>query len=162
MSNSLTSVSRPATRILLVLTLVAGLFGGVTATGAAPAQATASSGVSATTANRALHFAATRRGSLYKYGAVGPRRFDCSGFTKWSYARAGKRLPRSTTQQYRATIRVTRSVRRGDLVFFMSRGRTYHVGIYAGAGRIWHAPKPGQRVRLARIWSRSVSYRRVR
>jgi cell wall-associated NlpC family hydrolase len=143
--------------------LVVGLFGGVTTTGAAPAKATGSSGVSATTANRALHFAATRKGAPYRYGAVGPRRFDCSGFTKWSYARAGKRLPRSTTQQYRATIRVTRShARRGDLVFFLSGGRTYHVGIYAGAGRIWHAPKPGDHVRLAKIWSRSVAYRRVR
>ncbi|KOG88863.1 glycoside hydrolase, partial [Streptomyces varsoviensis] len=46
-------------------------------------------------------------------------------------------------------------------VFFHSRGGVYHVGIYAGKGRIWHAPKSGTVVRLEKIWSRSVSYGRV-
>jgi cell wall-associated NlpC family hydrolase len=36
-----------------------------------------------------------------------------------------------------------------------------HVGIYAGHGRIWHAPRPGARVRLERIWTRNVRYGRA-
>lgn len=36
-----------------------------------------------------------------------------------------------------------------------------HVGIYAGDDRIWHAPRPGTRVRLERIWSEAVRYGRA-
>ena len=48
------------------------------------------------------------------------------------------------------------------LVFFRSHGHVYHVGIYAGHGRVWHAPRPGRRVGLAHIWTRHVSYGRAR
>jgi len=37
----------------------------------------------------------------------------------------------------------------------------YHVGIYAGRNRIWHAPRTGERVRRERLWTRDVTYRRV-
>jgi cell wall-associated NlpC family hydrolase len=81
----------------------------------------------------------------------------------WSYARAGKKLPRTAQQQYRATIRVAKASRRpGDLVFFLSRGVAYHVGVYAGANRIWHSPHTGDHVRLAIIWTSAVAYGRVR
>jgi cell wall-associated NlpC family hydrolase len=160
MTFSCSSVSRPATRLLVLLTLVLGLFGGV---GAAPAQATVSAGVSASMTTSALHYAASKKGAPYRYGAVGPYRFDCSGLTKWAYARAGRRLPRTVAQQYAATIRVSRAYARpGDLVFFMSGGRPYHVGIYAGAGRVWHAPKTGDHVKLSTIWTSAVAYGRVR
>jgi cell wall-associated NlpC family hydrolase len=32
-------------------------------------------------------------------------------------------------------------------------GHAYHVAVYAGAGKVWHAPKPGQRVQSTSIWS---------
>ena len=54
------------------------------------------------------------------------------------------------------------NVRRGDLVFFTSRGSVYHVAIYAGHGYIWHAPYSGARVRRDHIWTSSVFYGRVR
>ena len=44
----------------------------------------------------------------------------------------------------------------------MSSGRAYHVGIYAGYGKIWHAPRPGQRVQLSRIWTTAWVATRVR
>jgi cell wall-associated NlpC family hydrolase len=163
MTVSRLSVSRPATRLLVVLTLVLGLFGGVATTGAAPAQAAVSAGVSASTATRALDYAASKRGAPYQWGAVGPNRFDCSGLTKWAYARTGRTLPRTVAQQYAATIRVSRAnARPGDLVFFMSGGRPYHMGIYAGAGMVWHAPSTGDHVRLSTIWTSAVAYGRVR
>ena len=163
MTISRSSISRPASRSLVALTLVLGLFGSVATTGAAPAQAAVSRGVSAFMATRALHYAASKKGAPYRYGAVGPSRFDCSGLTKWAYARAGKTLPRTTAQQYAATIRVSRAhARPGDLVFFMRGGRPYHTGVYAGAGRIWHSPKTGDHVRLSTIWRSSVAYGRVR
>ena len=51
--------------------------------------------------------------------------------------------------------------RLGDLVFFHSGRYVYHVGIYAGHGKIWHSPRPGTRVRLEKIWTHSVWYGRV-
>ncbi|MGW0084697.1 C40 family peptidase [Streptomyces sp. NPDC003393] len=117
----------------------------------------------ATLATKALKIAASKKGSPYQWGATGPRRFDCSGLTLYSFKKAGKRLPRTAAQQYNRTRHISaRSRRAGDLVFFHSGSYVYHVGIYAGTGRIWHAPKTGDVVKLQKIWTRSVWYGRVR
>jgi cell wall-associated NlpC family hydrolase len=115
--------------------------------------------------SRALAVAASMRGAPYAFGATGPDRFDCSGLTLYSFRLAGRWLPRTAEQQYERTSHISRSRRTlGDLVFFprgpQSRSMG-HVGIYAGRGRIWHAPRPGARVRLERIWSRDVRYSRA-
>ncbi|MET9552463.1 C40 family peptidase [Streptomyces sp. NPDC006645] len=113
-------------------------------------------------AAKALNVAASKKGAPYKYGASGPHRFDCSGLTAFSYKKAGKTLPRTAQQQYNRTRHIAASSRKqGDLVFFHSGNHVYHVGIYAGGGKMWHSPKSGQVVRLQRIWSRSVWYGRV-
>ena len=89
--------------------------------------------------------------------------FDCSGLTLYAYGRAGKRLPRTAQQQYAASTRISRAAARpGDLVFFHSGRTIYHVAVYAGAGWIWHAPKPGKRVAKVRLWTSAVTYGRVR
>lgn len=112
---------------------------------------------------RALNIAASKEGSPYRYGASGPHRFDCSGLTLYSFKRAGKKLPRTAQQQYNETRHISPSQRRrGDLVFFHAGRSVYHVGIYAGGGKIWHSPKTGAVVRLERIWSNSTWYGRVR
>lgn len=152
------SASRPATGLLVAITLLLGMGGGAVTTGAAPAQAV----VSAAKANTAVAYARSKNGAPYQYGSAGPRRFDCSGLTMWSYASAGKRLPRTADQHYHTTIRVARTSRRpGDLVFFLRRGVATHVGVYAGAGRYWHSPQTGDHVRLAIIRT-TVVYGRVR
>ncbi|WP_171165811.1 C40 family peptidase [Streptomyces sp. I05A-00742] len=111
---------------------------------------------------RALQIAASKQGSPYQWGATGPYRFDCSGLTLYSFKRAGKQLPRTAAAQYNRTHHISRSSReRGDLVFFHSGRGVYHVGIYAGNGKMWHAPKTGSVVRLERIWTNSVWYGRV-
>ncbi|WP_058041470.1 C40 family peptidase [Streptomyces roseifaciens] len=123
--------------------------------GAAEAEAS-------TVSTQALRIAASKQGSPYQWGATGPSRFDCSGLTLYSFKRAGKSLPRTAAQQYNSTRHIPRSAReRGDLVFFVSGRGIYHVGIYNGDGRIWHAPKTGAVVRLERIWTNSVLYGRV-
>ncbi|MFD9424555.1 MULTISPECIES: C40 family peptidase [unclassified Streptomyces] len=117
----------------------------------------------ATHSTKALKIAASKKGSPYKYGASGPRRFDCSGLTLYSFKKAGKKLPRTAQQQYNKTRHISSSKRKkGDLVFFHSGRSVYHVGIYAGKGKIWHSPKTGSLVRLEKIWSHSVWYGRVR
>lgn len=116
----------------------------------------------ATVRSEALQIAASKKGSPYQWGAIGPRRFDCSGLTFYSFKKAGKRLPRTAQQQYNRTRHLRASSRAlGDLVFFHSGRSVYHVGIYAGHGKIWHSPRPGKKVRLEKIWTRSVYYGRV-
>ena len=115
------------------------------------------------TRERVIHIAASKQGTPYRYGATGPRAFDCSGFTRWVFGKIGRHLPRTSSQQSRAVPHVRRSHRRiGDLVFFRSGGHVYHVAIYAGRNTIWHAPRPGERVHRERIWTPAVSYGRVR
>ncbi|MGW3655645.1 C40 family peptidase [Streptomyces sp. NPDC005151] len=117
----------------------------------------------ATQSTKALRIAASKKGSPYRYGATGPHRFDCSGLTLYAFKKVGKKLPRTAQQQYNKTRHVSASKRkRGDLVFFHSGRSVYHVGIYAGRGKIWHSPKTGSVVRLEKIWTRSVWYGRVR
>jgi cell wall-associated NlpC family hydrolase len=161
MTVSPSMTTRPATRLLMALMLVLGLSGGIAATSAPSAEAL----VSATTARTALSQAVAKRGSPYQYGAMGPYRFDCSGLTKWSYARVHKYIPRTAGQQYNATMRVSPASRRpGDLVFFITRGKVTHVGIYAGANMIWHAPRTGSYVKRQTIWASfpAIRYGRVR
>jgi cell wall-associated NlpC family hydrolase len=114
---------------------------------------------------KALSIAASKKGSPYQWGATGPYRFDCSGLTLYSFKQAGKKLPRTASAQYNRTQHISaRSRHVGDLVFFhsgSSSSSVYHVGIYAGGGNIWHAPKTGATVRLERIWTRGVWYGRV-
>lgn len=142
----------PGALLLLVLLVAA-----VTVTGpTVPADAVGRYGV------RALIVAASKQGAPYAYGATGPDRFDCSGLTLYAFSKAGKRLPRTAEQQYELTQHIRRRHRvLGDLVFFPAGRAMGHVGIYAGRGRIWHAPRPGARVRLERIWTRNVRYGRA-
>ncbi|MFJ7270464.1 NlpC/P60 family protein [Streptomyces sp. NPDC099050] len=44
---------------------------------------------------RTVAAAISKQGALYAYGAMGPKRFDCSGLTLHAFRQAGKRLPRT-------------------------------------------------------------------
>ncbi|MFF3991420.1 NlpC/P60 family protein [Streptomyces sp. NPDC001797] len=83
--------------------------------------------------------------------------FDCSGLALYAYAQAGIQLPRTAAAQAGAGQRIPASLGAGaltpgDLVFFAyapARDSTiYHVGIYAGSGRMINAARPGTVVRL--------------
>ena len=84
--------------------------------------------------------ARAERGKPYRWGADGPRAFDCSGLVRYVLHRAGvKGLPRTSQQLSRKAHRVSKAHKKpGDLIFFSSRGHVYHVAIYAGHGMIWH------------------------
>jgi cell wall-associated NlpC family hydrolase len=144
----------------LVLTLASTLFAVSVISPNAP---NASAMVSAQRADNALTWARTRKGSTYRYGAMGPHHFDCSGLTRWAYKRVGKNLPHSSAAQAHQAKRISRqNAHRGDLVFFHGGGGVYHVAIYAGHGRIWHSPYSGARVRRDKIWTSHVTFGRVR
>ena len=94
----------------------------------------------------AVRAALSRLGSPYVWGATGPDRFDCSGLTQWSYARAGIHLDRTTYQQIYDGIPIPRSqVRPGDLVF-PSAG---HVQMAIGNNLVVEAPHSGAGVRIS-------------
>ncbi len=93
----------------------------------------ASDAEAASPARKALKVAASKKGSPYRWGAAGPRRFDCSGLTLYAFKKAGKQLPRTAAAQYNKTKHISATKRTlGDLVFFHSGSSVYHVGIYAG------------------------------
>jgi cell wall-associated NlpC family hydrolase len=158
---SLPSVSFSVPRRLagLLVAAVIGLALAVNPSAAPHADAAVSYAVSA----KAVKVAAAQKGVRYRFGGTTPRTgFDCSGLTKYAYAKAGKRIPRTAQQQYRAAKRISkRYARPGDLVFFHHGSSIYHVAIYAGANKIWHAPKPGKRVAEVRLWTSAVSFGRV-
>ncbi len=103
---------------------------------------------------RVVHAAAEELGHPYKYGADGPRAFDCSGLTQQVYQQFGITLPHNSAAQYRAVEHVAKSdMRLGDLVFYYDDGGIYHVGIYAGNKQVWAAGSPGEVVRKHHIWT---------
>jgi cell wall-associated NlpC family hydrolase len=110
-----------------------------------------------------LREAARHAGAPYRYGAAGPRGFDCSGYTMYVFSRFGVRLPHNSGAQRAATRRIPASERRpGDLIFFHTgSGRVTHVAIYAGGNMMWHSPHSGLTVRRAPIYSSRVSYGRA-
>ncbi|WP_307875232.1 C40 family peptidase [Frankia nepalensis] len=111
---------------------------------------------------KAVYLASLQAGKPYVYGAEGPYSFDCSGLVQYVYKQLGKSLPRTTDQQFAATTRIARgSEQVGDLIFFGQPGSMYHMGIYAGNGKIWVAPKSGDVVKLQTIWASDYYVGRV-
>lgn len=112
---------------------------------------------------RVLAEAAKVKGVPYVYGGTSPEQgFDCSGFTSYVFAKAGRTLPRTSGAQAAASQRISRSeLRAGDLIFFTPSGRVSHVAIYAGNGMVWEAPSSGKQVRYAPMWDVPRFYGRI-
>ncbi len=92
--------------------------------------------------------AAALVGTPYHFGGTDGAGFDCSGLALYVHERVGLAIPRTALEQQRVARPVARGqLAPGDLVFFHIHGRRVdHVGIYSGAGRFIHAPRPGQAV----------------
>lgn len=82
-------------------------------------------------------------GVRYKWGGTTPDGFDCSGFTRYVFARHGIQLPRTSREQARAgqPVRVDPdALLPGDILLFAEPGEAIsHVAIYVGNGEIIHA-----------------------
>lgn len=86
-------------------------------------------------------------GTPYVWGGTTPSGFDCSGFTQYVYAQLGKSIGRNTIAQESAGTQIAVSqAQPGDLLFWGSKGNTYHVAIYAGNNTYIAAPQEGQNV----------------
>ncbi len=94
-------------------------------------------------------FARRMLGVPYVTAGATPRGVDCSGLTMLAYRKVGTKLVHHTGDQWNSgqhRYKVSQ-LRPGDLVFFFRDHR--HVGIYIGKGKLIHAPKPGDRVKIA-------------
>ena len=98
-------------------------------------------------------------GVKYSFGGDAPSTgFDCSGLVSYAAEKSlGLKLPRQSKDIAKEGISVNRNeLRKGDLVFFNTRGARYsHVGIYLGDDKFVHAPRTGAVVRVENM---QVSY----
>ncbi|PKF50728.1 NlpC/P60 family protein [Enterovibrio nigricans] len=81
------------------------------------------------------------KGTPYRWGGSNKKGIDCSAFTQQAYhAIFEHSLPRTTTQQVKNGKKVAlTNANYGDLVFFKTGSRRYHVGIYIGEREFMHA-----------------------
>jgi cell wall-associated NlpC family hydrolase len=82
--------------------------------------------------------------------------------TNYSYRHAGKRIPRTANDQYRAARRIPYShMKPGDLVFYHEnghRGYAFHVGMYLRRGMTIAAVDPAEGVTKQRIHFADASF----
>jgi cell wall-associated NlpC family hydrolase/uncharacterized coiled-coil protein SlyX len=96
-------------------------------------------------------------GVPYKaFGETPETGFDCSGFTKYVWGRAGVSLPHQSGAQKRSVAPVPKDqAQPGDLIFYYTP--VGHVGIYVGGGQMIHAPNTGTVVRVDPVrWNKVV------
>lgn len=104
----------------------------------------------------AIDFALAQVGDVYSYGSAGPDAWDCSGLTMVAWGHAGVSLPHSSSAQAGYGRPVSASdLQPGDLVFYYSP--ISHVAIYIGNGKIVHAARPGEGVRISDVFSMPFS-----
>ncbi|QEC78966.1 C40 family peptidase [Mucilaginibacter ginsenosidivorax] len=91
-------------------------------------------------ADRAITLAKDYLGVPYLWGGRSPFGIDCSGFMQVVFMLCGIELPRNASQQVLQGELVNFENRSpGDLVFFASNGKVFHVGMLADRERIIHA-----------------------
>jgi peptidoglycan DL-endopeptidase CwlO len=101
-------------------------------------------------------------GTPYVWGGTDPATgLDCSGLVQRVYKDLGIALPRVSGDQAKVGTPVANlaAARPGDILAFGSP--VHHVGIYAGNGQMIDAPKPGDNVKLEKVWETPTSIRRV-
>jgi len=116
-----------------------------------------------TLGERAVAAGETMLGAPYVWGGQSPSGFDCSGFVKWSYGRAGYYLPGGSYNQINYGTPVSASeLQLGDLVFY-GPGGSQHVAMYYGNGKVIEAGNPATGVHIAGIYytGTPTAYRRI-
>jgi len=97
-------------------------------------------------------YAKAKLGNKYVWGATGPNKFDCSGFTKEVFhSTIGVNIPRVSRDQAKfGKLIEFKDLQRGDMVFFDTEKkftkRVNHVGIYLSNGNFIHASSAKKKV----------------
>ncbi|GAB3596288.1 hypothetical protein GCM10027446_22880 [Angustibacter peucedani] len=99
-------------------------------------------------------------GIPYRWGGTDPKTgLDCSGLVQRVFKDLGVDLPRTVSEQKDVGTAVPSmdDARPGDLLVFGD----HHIGIYVGDGKMLHAPKTGDRVKIADVYETPTRIRRV-
>ncbi len=100
-------------------------------------------------------------GVPYKWGGNDPSTgLDCSALVQRAMKDLGVDVPRVVAQQRHLGTEVPSldQARPGDLIVM---GGSRHIGVYVGDGKMLHAPKAGDRVRIGEVYEKPTSIRRV-
>lgn len=91
----------------------------------------------------------------YVWGGASLSGMDCSGLTSYVYQHAaGVSLGHNTvTQEGQVSYESVSAAQPGDLLFWGSKGASYHVAIYIGNNQYVAAPQPGSNVEVETISS---------
>ena len=112
-----------------------------------------------------VEFAKKYLGYKYVAGGSSPSTgFDCSGFTTYVFRNFGVSLNRSSKDQIKNGMAVSKSnLQPGDIVIFKNQGKTVigHVGIYIGSGNFIHAANKKEGVVITALSSSYYSQRYV-
>jgi cell wall-associated NlpC family hydrolase len=110
------------------------------------------SGSTPDTVEQSIATAMELMGTKYVWGGLTKEGVDCSGLVQSSFKKPGINLPRDADQQsYVGRLVATRwdrdGLRRGDLLYFLSRrGTIHHTAIYLGDGTFLEAADPGVKI----------------
>jgi cell wall-associated NlpC family hydrolase len=142
-------------------TCSAGAAAGVAAGGTNTALAAGeqpATGPHAAQINQVIGFAKQQLGKDYVLGGAGPNVWDCSGLMKVAYAQIGISIDagHSATTQWRNGVasghmHPLSQAQPGDLIFWGGND-AWHVGISLGGDMMIAAPKPGDVVKIQKVW----------
>ncbi|MGW7208959.1 NlpC/P60 family protein [Streptomyces sp. NPDC054837] len=105
--------------------------------------------------DKAVRYAMDQLGKPYKWGAEGPKEYDCSGLTSQAWGHAGTPIPRTSEEQWARLPRIPlKELRPGDLVVYFPDAT--HVGMYLGKGKIVQAPRTGEKIKVSPIASNPI------
>lgn len=105
--------------------------------------------------DKAVRYALDQLGKPYKWGAEGPKEYDCSGLTSQAWGHAGTPIPRTSEEQWALLPRIPlKELRPGDLVVYFPDAT--HVGMYLGKGQIVQAPRTGEKIKVSPIASNPI------
>lgn len=117
----------------------------------ASSSATNNSKPQSVSGNSVVNRAYSQLGKPYKWGAVGPNSFDCSGLV--SYCLTGSYSRLGTTGTFMGWTCVS-NPQPGDICV-----NSHHCGIYIGGGQMIHAPQTGDVVKVSSVHSGMIYVR---
>ena len=117
----------------------------------ASSSATNNSKPQSVSGNSVVNRAYSQLGKPYKWSAVGPNSFDCSGLV--SYCLTGSYSRLGTTGTFMGWTRVS-NPQPGDICV-----NSHHCGIYIGGGQMIHAPQTGDVVKISSVHSGMIYVR---
>ena len=117
----------------------------------ASSSATNNSKPQSVSGNSVVNRAYSQLGKPYKWSAVGPNSFDCSGLV--SYCLTGSYSRLGTTGTFMGWTHVS-NPQPGDICV-----NSHHCGIYIGGGQMIHAPQTGDVVKVSSVHSDMIYVR---